>query len=173
MNKFREADLEYTIKNYGNLIYRTCFFMLRNSHDAEDVMQETFYKYMLSEMEFNDEEHKKAWLLKVSQNQCRNILKYKKIHPYMSYEDVEEVLLGKQEPVKEDIEEIIKVSNLSYDYKSVVMLYYYEDYSVNEIADILNISPSAVKKRLQRARQKLKIAYEKVNEEGGRVNELQ
>jgi RNA polymerase sigma factor (sigma-70 family) len=84
-----------------------------------------------------------------------------------------EVLLGKQEPVKEDIEEIIKISNLSYDYKSVIMLYYYEDYSVNEIADILNISPSAVKKRLQRARQKLKIAYEKVNEEGGRVNELQ
>lgn len=171
MNTDRNMDLEWTIKEYGNLVYRTCFFMLRNAHDAEDVMQETFYKYMLNEKPFNDEEHKKAWLLKVSQNKCRNLLKYKKIHPYMSYEDVEETLLGVEEPDKADIEEILKVSNLSYDYKSVVMLYYYEDYSVNEIASILDISPSAVKKRLQRARAKLKITYEKINDEGGKFYE--
>lgn len=172
MDVGRNLDLEITIKAYGNLIYRTCFFMLRNKQDAEDVMQDTFCKYMLNQKEFNDEEHKKAWLLKVSQNMCRNIIKYKKIHPYMSFEDVEETLLGSGEAEKEDIEEIIRVSNLSYDYKSVVMLYYYEEYSVNEIADILDISPSAVKKRLQRARQKLKIAYDKVNEKGGKSYEF-
>ena len=167
MNTDRNKDLELTIKQYGNLIYRTSFIMLRNAHDAEDVMQETFYKYMLNEKPFNDEEHKKAWLLNVSQNKCRNILKYKKIHPYMSFEDVEETLLGEHPSNKEDIEEILKISNLSYEYKSVVMLYYFEDYSSEEVAEILNISPSAVRKRLQRAREKLKIAYEKINKEGG------
>ena len=55
MNTDRNKDLELTIKQYGNLIYRTSFIMLRNAHDAEDVMQETFYKYMLNEKPFNDD----------------------------------------------------------------------------------------------------------------------
>lgn len=162
----RDYDLEQIIEEYGNLIFKTCFIMLRNSHDAEDVAQETFYKYMISNRAFDSSEHKKAWLLRVSQNKCKDMLRYKKIHSYISYEDVEENFVGHQDVESEDIEDILKVSNLSYDYKSVVVLYYFEGYSVEEVADILNINSATVRKRLQRARQKLKIAYENIKEEG-------
>jgi len=162
----RDSDLEKTIDIYGNLIFKTCFIMLRNKHDAEDVAQETFYKYMISDRAFATEEHKKAWLLRVSQNKCKDMLRFKKVHSYISYEDVEENFVVQQDVEAGDIEDILRVSNLSYDYKSVVMLYYFEGYSINEVADILNISSTAVRKRLQRAREKLKIVYEKINEEG-------
>ena len=162
----RDYDLEQTIEEYGNLIFKTCFIMLRNSHDAEDVSQETFYKYMISNRNFESNEHKKAWLLRVSQNKCKDILRYKKIHSYISYEDVEENFVVHSDVNKEDIEDVLKISLLSYDYKSVVVLYYFEGYSIEEVASILNISSTAVRKRLQRAREKLKIAYEKNNEEG-------
>ena len=152
----RDNDLEQTIEEYGNLIFKTCFLMLRNKHDAEDAAQETFYKYMISNRQFDSSEHKKAWLLRVSQNKCKDMLRYKKVHSYISYEDVE----------SEDIEDILKVSNLSYDYKSVVVLYYFEGYSIEEVADILNINSATVRKRLQRARQKLKIAIENDKEKG-------
>lgn len=162
----RDSDLEQTIEEYGNFIFKTCFLMLRNKHDAEDVAQETFYKYMISNRAFDSSEHKKAWLLRVSQNKCKDMLRYKKVHSYIAYEDVEENFVGHQDVESEDIEDILKVSNLSYDYKSVVVLYYFEGYSVEEVADILNINSATVRKRLQRARQKLKIAYENIKEEG-------
>ena len=121
---------------------------------------------MISDRAFATEEHKKAWLLRVSQNKCKDMLRFKKVHSYISYEDVEENFVVQQDVEAGDIEDILRVSNLSYDYKSVVMLYYFEGYSINEVADILNISSTAVRKRLQRAREKLKIVYEKINEEG-------
>ena len=66
-----------------------------------------------------------------------------------------------------DLEEIINIADLDYKYKSVVVLYYLEDYNAEEVAEILGLSPAAVRKRLQRAREKLKITYEKIYAEGG------
>ena len=77
MNKDElKRDIEETIENYSRLLYRTCFMMLRNKQDVEDVMQETFLKYMSSAGLFESENHKKAWLLKVSQNKCKDMLRF-------------------------------------------------------------------------------------------------
>lgn len=161
-----QIDLEKTINMYSNMLFRTCFVMLRNRADAEDIVQETFIKYMMAEMNFNDEEHKKAWLIKVSQNLCRDYLRVKKKHILVSYEDMQEAITsGKPGHLIEDVDEIIKISKLNYKYKSVVMLHYIEDYSVEETAEILGISVSAVKMRLMRARGKLRMAFEKVYKE--------
>ena len=95
MDSLKRIDLEQTIEKYSDLIYRTNFLILRNPHDAEDVMQETFIKYMRTDVEFRDEEHKKAWLLKVSQNKCKDMLRFHKVHAYISYEEIQEYILHK------------------------------------------------------------------------------
>lgn len=167
-----DEDIENTIRRYTNLLYRTSFFMLKNKADADDVVQDTFYRYMTTNISFNEEEHKKAWLLKVAQNRCRDLLRSHKIRAYIPYEEVEQSLVYKEGIEKKDIDDLIKIANLNYKYKSVIMLYYYEDYSIDEIANILEISVNAVKKRLQRARDKVKVAYEKKYGEDVKIYEI-
>ena len=161
MDSIKRMDLEQTIEKYSDLLYRTCFLILRNSHDAEDAMQETFIKYMKSDVEFSDEEHKKAWLLKVSQNKCKDMLRFHKVHAYIPYEEIQEHIVSHDFLDVEDIEEVLDIAKLSYKYKSVILIHYIEGYCVEETAKILNISKSAVKMRLKRAREILKDTYEK------------
>ena len=157
-------DMEQTINEYSDLLYRTCFLMLRNKQDAEDIMQETFIYYMTSNVGFVSEEHKKAWLLRVSQNKCKNLLRFHKMHAHTPYEELEETLPSNVRIENCEIDELFRIAELNYKYKSVVMLYYIEGYSVNEAAEILGIKPSAAKMRLKRAREILKTTYEKINE---------
>ena len=156
----RQLDVEETINKYSDLLYKTSFLMLKNQQDSEDVVQETFIAYIKNNPELNDEEHKKAWLLKVAQNKCKNLLKSHKIRAYVPFDDVEEVIPGEDEEIyKEDTVELLEISNLSYKYKSVITLYYIENYSIEETAKILDLSVSAVKMRLKRGREKLKIEF--------------
>lgn len=165
MDSLKRIDLEQTIEKYSDLIYRTNFLILRNPHDAEDVMQETFIKYMRTDVEFRDEEHKKAWLLKVSQNKCKDMLRFHKVHAYISYEEIQEYIISDDFVDVEDIEEVIDIAKLSYKYKTVILIHYIEGYSVKETAEILGLTETAVKSRLKRAREKLKGTFEKVYKE--------
>jgi len=168
MNEYlrNDEDIENTINEYADLLYRTSFLILRNRADVEDIVQETFYKYMTTEMAFDSDNHKRAWLLKVSQNKCKDLLRSHKIRAYVPYEEVEESLISKTDVEKNDIEELLKIEELDYKYKSVIMLYYYEEYSIEEVANILDLSVVAVKKRLQRAREKVKKSYETLHRGG-------
>ena len=134
---------------------------MRNRADVEDIVQETFYKYMTTDMFFDSDNHKRAWLLKVSQNKCKDLLRSHKIRAYVPYEEVEESLISRTDVEKNDIEELLKIEELDYKYKSVIMLYYYEEYSIEEVANILGLTVPAVKKRLQRAREKIRKVCEK------------
>lgn len=171
MEKFvREvSDIEETIEKYSDLIYRTSFLILKNKADVDDVVQETFYKYMTTDMDFGNENHKRAWLITVSQNKCKDLLRSQKIRSYVTYDEIEERYSDDEDVEKKDIEEYVELANLSYKNKSVFMLYYFEEYSIEEVANILGISVSATEKRLQRAREKVKRAYEK-NGKGGEKN---
>ena len=157
-------DVERIMDKYGELIFKTCFMMVKNKYDAEDIVQDTFMKYIsyLAENKgFESDEHKKAWLLRVSQNKCKDLLKYKNRHTHVAYEDVEECLLCGKDYEKSDMDDFLRLADLSYEHKSVIMLHYIEGFSVEETANILSISISAVKMRLKRGREKLKVAYEK------------
>ncbi|MBO4775191.1 MAG: sigma-70 family RNA polymerase sigma factor, partial [Lachnospiraceae bacterium] len=117
--------------------------------------------------QLESEEHKKAWLIKVSQNKCKEFLRFHKRHVSISLEDMEETLVITDGMNANDKEILSLIWDLDYKLKSVVILYYIEGYTVNEVASLLKTSPSAVKKRLQRAREKLsvkvkgEVAYEK------------
>ena len=168
----RIIDAEKTIEKYSDLLFRTCFIMLKNKHDVEDVMQETFIKYITFQGEFASEVHKRAWLLCVSQNKCKDLLRSHKIHEYIPFEEVEECLSFEQRFTDVDIDEFMKVFELSYKYKSAVTFCYIEGYTIEETASILGISASAVKMRLKRAKEKMKVAYEKIYKKEVECNEV-
>lgn len=153
--KERNESLERIIDNYSNMLYRICFVILKNEQDAQDVLQETFLTYMTKRPTFHSEEHKKAWLIRVSQNKCKEFLRFHKKHASIPLEEVDESIGITNGLDIEDREKLNLIWNLNVKLKSVVILYYVEGYSVKETAGILNISEVAVKKRLQRARELL------------------
>ena len=155
-NKATNADLENTILKYSDLLYRICFLILKNEQDVGDVIQETFIQYMKKHPDFESEEKKKAWLIKVSQNKCKDFLRFHKRHSYVPIDEVEDILMGTSDVEASDKVQLEEIWELDYKLKSVVILYYIEGYSIKETAQMLAISESACKKRLERARNKLK-----------------
>ena len=152
-------DLEAVIEGYSNMLYKICFLILKNEQDTKDVLQETFLTYYTKKPLFNDEEHKKAWLIKVSQNKCREFLRFHKKHAAVPLDEMEETLVITDGLSTTESELLSLIWNLDYKLKSAVILYYIEGYTVSETAEILKTSPSAIKKRLQRAREKLGVKY--------------
>lgn len=152
-------DLEAVIDRYSNMLYKICFLILKNEQDTKDVLQETFLTYYTKKPSFNDEEHRKAWLIKVSQNKCREFLRFHKKHAAVSLDEIEETLAITDGLSVSESDLLSLIWDLDYKLKSAVILYYIEGYTVGETAEILKTSPSAIKKRLQRAREKLNVKY--------------
>ncbi len=135
---------------YKDDVYRLAVSYTHSVHDAEDVCQTVFLKLM--EQSGITPGKEKAWLLQVTANQCRSLLRSvwrKRTEPLD--EEAEEIL--SEQPVLQGIWESIR--KLKPKYRIVVYLFYYEGYTVKEIADILHISGTAVTTRLSRARQVL------------------
>ena len=149
-------ELRLVINRYSSMLYKICFLILKNEQDTDDVLQETFLAYYTKKPAFNSEEHKKAWLIRVSQNKCREFLRFHKRHERVSLEEMEEKLMI-TDGLRGDERYLLSVIwNMDYKLKSVVILHYIEGYSTEETAVILKISSAAVRKRLQRAREELK-----------------
>ena len=155
--KERNEELELVIEKYSDMLFKICFLILKNEQDVKDVLQETFIKYITKRPDFKSEEHRKAWLIKVSQNKCKEFLRFHKKHAWVPLDEVENSVMITDGMDVETKETISNIWNLDYKLKSVVILYYIEGYSIREVSDLLSISEAAVKKRLQRAREKLKL----------------
>ena len=125
-----------------------------------DVLQETFLTYYLKRPQFKSAEHRKAWLIKVSQNKCREFLRFHKRHATVSLESIDENACITKGLSDEEKDLLAMIWGLNYKLKSVVLLYYIEGYSVEETAGMLGLSVSATKKRLERARKQIKAEYE-------------
>lgn len=139
------------IEKYADMVRRICFLYLGNSADVEDVFQEVFLKYCLHLHEFENETHQKAWLCRVTFNQCKDIKR--------SFWRQKVVSLDNMEIPCEDREQsdLIKaVLQLPSQYKEVIYLHYYEGWNIPEIAKILEQNVNTVYTRLRRAREKLK-----------------
>lgn len=151
----RPADvIERIIETYGNILYRTCFVLLKNESDAEDAVQETIIKYMQKAPKFKDSEHEKAWLLTVAANRCKDTLRYNVRHPHTDIDSIQE-----PSPQSEDSFILEALMMLPEKYKFVLTLYYVEEYRIDEIARIISKTPSAVKMRLQKGRRLLEAKY--------------
>lgn len=143
--------VQQLIERYQNSLYAAAFNTCQNQMDAEDVVQETFVQYYTSRKEFESEQHIRAWLLRVVINKARNINRTFWKKNKCSLEDyIETLTLTFPNSQSRDLfEEVMKLPDK---YRIVIHLFYYEDYSVREIADILKLSESNVKVRLSRGR---------------------
>jgi len=144
------VEAEEAFEEFGNMLYRVGVVMLRSRYDAEDAVQDTLIKYMEHRKEFQSKEHIKAWLLRVNINICKNKLRFYQRHPLIPLEQLG--MTCKNEADHALMEALMKLPAV---YKEVFLLYYVEGYKIGEITEILKISESAVKKRLERGREKL------------------
>ena len=151
-----EKEFEEKYNSYGSMLYKIAFLYLNNASDAEDVLQDVFSKYLLTRKNFNSKEHEKAWFIRVTQNYCLD--KLRKQDKKNSEIDDLSVMTQLDNDTKQDVERSIVA--LPPKYKIVIFLYYYSGYTVEEISAILKIGKSAVKKRLQRGREMLKLRLE-------------
>lgn len=150
-------DAQEALARYGDMLFRICFVLLRQRQDAEDAVQETLLRYLRKAPRFESEQHEKAWLIRVATNVCKNTLRFRS-----RYETVDSEEFADFTELSSDDGEILgALCSLPYIYRVVLQLYYVEGYKTAEIARILHISLSAVKKRLEKGRKLLKQAYTK------------
>lgn len=147
-----ETDCQQLVQTYAGTLYRLAFSYCRNRQDAEDVVQEVFLKYLKQKGSFPDENSRRNWLMKVTVNTCKDLFRAPWRSRCCSLEEAAEPAAL----MPEESELLSAVLRLPAKYRVAVHLYYYEDYSIAEIAKMVNASESAVRMRLQRARQKLK-----------------
>ena len=150
-------DLEQVMESYGNMLYRLCLVMLGSHADAEDALQETMLRYYRKAPIFTGEEHRKAWLITVATNQCKDMLRYRKKHPLA--EDTDFYTYKNKREEKSGITDALM--SLPEKFRLVLVLHYVEEYPVKDIARMIGKTPSAVKMRLQKGRKLLAEVYRK------------
>lgn len=153
-----ETGLRQVMERYGDMVYRLALAQTHSSHDADDVFQEVFLRYLRSTPAFLEEEHRKAWLLRVTVNCC------KKLHG--SFWRRHTVALSETLPAQnpEEGELLGLLEGLPQKYRAVLHLYYYEGYATEEIAAILGRSPGTVRSQLSRGRALLRDAWKGAEE---------
>ena len=137
------------VERWGDSLYRAAFAVCRNPQDAEDVVQETLLAYYRSDKEFDSDEHIRAWLIRVALNKAKNATICFWRRNRRSLEDYMESLTFEADSDRELLDAVLRLPER---YRIVLHLFYYEDYSIKELAALLKLSEGAVKSRLSRAR---------------------
>ena len=153
-------ELNEYIKLYHSTIYKLALSMVHNAAEAEDICQETFIKLMDYRGNFDGSENCKAWLVRVAINLSKNVLKSCRFTRIAELdENIPQTQVFSPDPSCNEAQSELwqAVAKLPPQYRSVIHLYYYEGYSVKEIAKIERTTSSNVTMRLTRARKKLKI----------------
>ncbi|MDE7161651.1 MAG: sigma-70 family RNA polymerase sigma factor, partial [Anaeroplasmataceae bacterium] len=136
-----------------------CYGYTHNKETAEDLVQDIFMKYLKRTKPFSDEQHEKYWLIRVAVNLCKNYV-LSAYHTRVSLnEEIIEAYPSKATRKETEVLKLI-VKHLPKKYKEVIILYYYNTCTTTEIARILHISLTAVKKRLERARKMIQEEME-------------
>lgn len=154
-----EEEVNAAIERYGDTVRRLCMVHLKNEADTQDIFQTVFLKYVLSTVRFESPEHEKAWLIRVTLNACRDLLKsffHSRVVPL-------EAAAAACTSDPEDRGVLQAVLSLPPKYKDVIYLHYYEDYTAPEIGTILGKNVNTVYTLLNRAK---KLLREKLGGEG-------
>ncbi len=152
-------DLDRIIGAYGSAVLRMCFLYLKDAHLAEDAAQETFLKVYRSYGQFDGAAGEKTWVMRIAINVCKDFLRSawnRRVSVVDSLNDIPVT----QEFSHEDDTLLRAVMELKPKYKEVILLFYYQDMKISEIARVLNAPESTVSVRLKRAREQLKKRLE-------------
>lgn len=147
--------VERALDLFGNDILRLAFSYLKRREDAEDIVQDVLVRFMQSAQIFEDEEAMKAWLLHVAANMCRDYLKSAAHKRVVSLSEGYEALPAEEVMSEVENEVLQAVMSLPEKYRSVIHLYYYEEYATKEIAEVLGKKEATIRSLLKRGREKL------------------
>ncbi len=156
-------ETEILMEKYKDHLFAVAFNICKNAADADDVVQDTFLQYHITDKQFENEQHIRAWLIRVAINKAKNInMSFWRLLK-IPLEDYMETLTFETPGAENLFEEVMKLPEK---YRIVIHLFYYEDYSIREIAQIINATESNVKVRLTRGRRLLKqVLKEEWNDE--------
>lgn len=157
-----EREVNRAIERYSDTVQRLCLVYLKNHADTEDVFQTVFFKYCLSHVVFESDEHEKAWIIRVTINACKDWLKSLFRSRTVSLEEIIEL---PPEVPQENREVLEAVLSLPAKYRDVVYLHYYEQCTAPQIGAILRKNVSTVYTLLARAKERLR---ERLGGEHGR-----
>ena len=149
-----EEDIRNAVLKYSDMLYKICIVILCNEQDVQDAIQDAFCRYLEKRPAFLDEEHEKAWLIRVATNICRDMVRFRLRHPKVCIDELENSLAAPHQ--KETLAELL---DLPVKQKIVVYLHYVEGYRIREIAEILGITEGAVKMRLRRGREEMRLRW--------------
>jgi RNA polymerase sigma factor (sigma-70 family) len=151
-----DEELVRIYNRHVNTVYRICFMFMKNRHNAEDMVQNTFVRLMKDKTVFQNEEHEKAWLIRTATNLCKDYFR----HWWSKTVSINEAAeISVENPLNTD-SVLEKVMALPSKYKTAVYLYYYEGYSTVEIGEILKKDPSTIRGYLHKGRKLLKMEME-------------
>ena len=161
-----ETEYSRILEHYSDMVYRLAFSYLKNREDAEDIYQNVFLKLLKNKKTFLDQEYEKRWLIRVTINECHSLYR----SPWRKRRQICEnlhLLLEKQQTTlpPEDAETLFLqdeenvtalLKNIPEKYSTVLYLFYFEEYSTKEIADLLKRKESTIRTQLQRGRELLR-----------------
>lgn len=148
-----EEEVKRAVEQYADTVRRLCMIHLKNYADTEDIFQTVFLKYALSTAAFESQEHERAWLIRVTINACKDLLKSFFRSRTVS---IEEILEQPAAPSEENREVLEAVLSLPVKYREVIYLHYYEGYTAPEIGRILKKNVNTVYSLMKRAREMLR-----------------
>lgn len=156
MKQIEQNEAERIVNTYSDLILRLSYTYLKSTYDAEDICQTVFLKLLTNRKTFDSSEHEKAWIIRVTANACKDLLRSLSRSHTIGLEIISEV--SAPEPPESSV--LDAVMALPAKYREVIYLYYYEGYSAKEIGKMLGQSIAAVNAHLSRGRKKLKTLLE-------------
>lgn len=149
-SKGTDSKIDEIIDKYYNMVYKLAYARTRNSYDAEDVLQEVFLRYIRKIPDFENEEHEKAWFLRVTINCSNNLFADFSKRKSASYIENTLGMTDDEKILDEYLDKLPKK------YRTVIHLFYYEDLKILDIARLMDLKESTVKMHLTRARRLLK-----------------
>ena len=149
---FTEEQFSHLAKKYMDTVFRLAFNYLKSQSEADDVTQEVLIKLYRTDKDFENEEHIKHWLIRVTINECKKAF----LSPWKRIEPIEDYASTLSFTSPEHGELFYAVMDLPKKYRIPIFLYYYEDYSCEEISSFLGIANATVRTRLRRGRELLK-----------------
>ena len=145
------------MRTYADMVYRIAYRYVKNPIDTDDVFSEVFLAYFKKERTFESEEHRKAWLIRVTINCAKDCLEKRSQWQKLTEETV-------PDPAASHVDTYIDlhtaIEQLRPEYREVIKLYYLDDLSVKQIAQILEKNENTIKTQLSRAREMLKTMLE-------------
>jgi RNA polymerase sigma factor (sigma-70 family) len=152
----KSEELQQIYDRHADTVYRVCFMFMKNRHDTEDMVQNTFIRLMKDKTVFENEEHEKAWLIRTATNLCKDYFRHW-WSKTVGIDHATEAAVDQPFDIDSNLEKVLALPSR---YKTAIYLYYYEGYSTIEIAKIMKKDPSTIRGYLHKGRKLLKMEME-------------